>query len=48
MTDKLTDQVKEDLLKSVPMNRLGEPSEIADLIIFSVIRYVKIYYRTSR
>jgi 3-oxoacyl-[acyl-carrier protein] reductase len=34
MTDKLTDQVKEDLLKSVPMNRLGEPSEIADLIIF--------------
>ncbi|WP_028972726.1 3-oxoacyl-[acyl-carrier-protein] reductase [Spirochaeta cellobiosiphila] len=34
MTDKLTDDQKDGLLKQVPMGRLGLPSEIADLLLF--------------
>ena len=34
MTNKLTDQQKEMLLKNVPMNRMGKPEDIAKVVGF--------------
>ncbi|MBQ9605190.1 MAG: 3-oxoacyl-[Firmicutes bacterium] len=34
MTDVLSDAVKENILKNVPLNRLGEPEEVAELAVF--------------
>ncbi|MCC5894925.1 MAG: 3-oxoacyl-[acyl-carrier-protein] reductase [Alkalibacterium sp.] len=34
MTDKLTDDIKEKALESVPLKRLGEAEEVADLVEF--------------
>lgn len=34
MTDVLSDEVKEQLLKAVPMGRLGQPEEVADAVLF--------------
>jgi len=34
MTDALTDAQKENLLRQIPLGRLGEPSEIADAVCF--------------
>lgn len=34
MTDKLTDEIKEKALESVPLKRLGEAQEVADLVEF--------------
>lgn len=36
MTDKLKDEVKEDLLKSIPLNRLGSGEDVANLVNFLV------------
>ncbi len=34
MTDELSDAVKEDYLKSIPLRRLGKPEEIANACLF--------------
>lgn len=34
MTDVLSDSVKENILKNVPLNRLGQPEEIAETVVF--------------
>ncbi|MFH0946835.1 MAG: SDR family oxidoreductase, partial [Planctomycetota bacterium] len=34
MTEVLPDVVKEDLLKSIPLARFGQPEEIADAVLF--------------
>ncbi len=34
MTDVLSDSVKENILKNIPLNRLGQPSEVAALALF--------------
>ncbi len=34
MTDKLNDTQKEALLTQIPMDRLGEPSEVASVVLF--------------
>jgi len=34
MTDVLTDQVREEILGKVPLNRLGEPEEIANTVLY--------------
>ncbi|WP_071459412.1 3-oxoacyl-[acyl-carrier-protein] reductase [Bacillus massilinigeriensis] len=34
MTDKLPDEVKEGMLKTIPLARLGEPSDIAKTVLF--------------
>jgi len=34
MTDKLTDPQKEAIVKNIPLNRYGEPNEIASLVSF--------------
>lgn len=34
MTDVLSDNVKENILKNVPLNRLGQPEEVAQLAVF--------------
>lgn len=34
MTDVLSDSVKENILKNVPLNRLGQPEEVARLAVF--------------
>jgi len=34
MTDKLTDEQKEGILSRVPMGRLGDPKEVADVAVF--------------
>lgn len=34
MTDELTEEVKESLLKQIPLARLGEPSDIAKVVAF--------------
>ena len=36
MTDKLTQAQKEAMLKFIPLNMLGEPGNVADLVIFLV------------
>jgi 3-oxoacyl-[acyl-carrier protein] reductase len=34
MTDKLTDEVRQNMLKSIPLERLGQPEEIAKVVRF--------------
>ena len=34
MTDKLQDDVKEAMLKQIPLARFGEPSDIANVVVF--------------
>lgn len=34
MTDKLTEEVKNEMLKQIPLASLGEPSDIANLVTF--------------
>jgi len=34
MTEKLSDDIKDYYLKQIPLNRLGQPEDIADLCIF--------------
>jgi 3-oxoacyl-[acyl-carrier protein] reductase len=34
MTDKLNENQKEALLTQIPLNRLGEPSEVASVVLF--------------
>lgn len=34
MTDKLTEDVKADMLKQIPLARFGEPSDIAKAVVF--------------
>lgn len=34
MTDKLNDEMKEQMLKQIPLARLGEPSDIANVVVF--------------
>ncbi len=34
MTDKLTEQQRENMLSQVPMARLGDPSEVAKVVLF--------------
>lgn len=34
MTDKLTDDVKEQMLKQIPLARFGEPADIANVVVF--------------
>jgi 3-oxoacyl-[acyl-carrier protein] reductase len=36
MTDKLTDEQKEGMLRLIPLNSLGNPSDVADLALFLV------------
>lgn len=34
MTDTLTQEIKDDILKSIPLKRAGKPEDIADLVSF--------------
>lgn len=34
MTEALPDKIKEEYAKDIPMNRFGEPDEVADLVLF--------------
>lgn len=34
MTDKLTDDVKGEMLEAIPLRRLGEPEDVANLVCF--------------
>ncbi|WP_353097761.1 3-oxoacyl-[acyl-carrier-protein] reductase [Tissierella praeacuta] len=34
MTDVLKDEIKEAMLKSIPLNRFGNPKDIANLVVF--------------
>lgn len=34
MTQALKEEVKETLIKSVPMGRLGSPKDVANLVVF--------------
>jgi len=34
MTDKLSDKVKEEMLKRIPLNRLGQPNDVANAVSF--------------
>ncbi len=34
MTDKLSDEVKKDYFKSIPLSRFGQPDEVADVCVF--------------
>jgi len=34
MTDKLGDNIKEALLTSIPMKRMGQANEVADVAVF--------------
>ncbi|OQX91841.1 MAG: 3-oxoacyl-ACP reductase [candidate division Zixibacteria bacterium 4484_95] len=36
MTDKLTDETKEEFLKSIPLKRVGTPDDIANVVSFLV------------
>jgi len=36
MTDKLTDDQKDGMLKLIPLGTLGKPKDVADLILFLV------------
>ena len=34
MTDKLTEEVKEEMLKQIPLARFGEAKDIAKVVVF--------------
>ncbi len=34
MTDELTDDLKAEMLKQIPLAKLGEPSDIANIVTF--------------
>ena len=34
MTSVLLDRVKEEVIKTIPMKKIGEPKEIANLVLF--------------
>ena len=34
MTDKLSEDAKENLLKQIPLNRIGSPSDISNAVLF--------------
>ncbi|MBU1862524.1 MAG: 3-oxoacyl-[acyl-carrier-protein] reductase [Candidatus Omnitrophica bacterium] len=34
MTDKLTDEVKSEMMKMIPLGRLGEPKDVARVVLF--------------
>jgi 3-oxoacyl-[acyl-carrier protein] reductase len=34
MTDALSDKVKEEMMKQIPMGKLGEPEDVADAVLF--------------
>ena len=34
MTDSLSDKVKDQMLKKIPLNRLGSPSDVANAVLF--------------
>lgn len=34
MTEKLSDQLKETVVKTIPLKRLGDPKDVADLVAF--------------
>ncbi|MCD7033813.1 3-oxoacyl-[acyl-carrier-protein] reductase [Metabacillus sp. GX 13764] len=34
MTDKLEDSVKDDMLKQIPLGKLGDPQDVADIVTF--------------
>ncbi|MBS4189189.1 3-oxoacyl-[acyl-carrier-protein] reductase [Bacillus sp. FJAT-49705] len=34
MTDKLNEEVKEQMLKQIPLSRFGEPADIANVVVF--------------
>ncbi|EOD00561.1 3-oxoacyl-[acyl-carrier-protein] reductase [Caldisalinibacter kiritimatiensis] len=34
MTDKLPDKIKEEYIKNIPLNKLGEPDDIANMVAF--------------
>ena len=34
MTDKLPDKLKEEMLKSIPLNRLGTPADVSQAVVF--------------
>lgn len=34
MTDKMTDQAKESLIKLIPLNELGKPADVAKAAVF--------------
>ena len=36
MTDKIPDEIKEEMMKSIPLQRLGQPSDIADAVEFLI------------
>lgn len=36
MTDQLSETVKESVLKSIPMNKMGSPEDVANLVNFLV------------
>jgi len=39
MTDVLSDKAKEELMKMIPLNRLGEPSDVAKVALFLASDY---------
>lgn len=34
MTDKLSDKIKEEMLKRIPLNRLGAPADVSNAVLF--------------
>ena len=34
MTDKLSEEIRAEMLKFIPLARFGEPSHVADLVVF--------------
>ncbi len=34
MTQVLEDNIKDEMLKSIPLNRAGKPEDVANLVVF--------------
>ncbi len=47
MTDKIPEKLREEMVRSIPLGRMGEPDDVAAVVSFLTFTGGRIYYRSS-